>query len=103
MLVATNMVGSGIFLLPATLAGVGSITVIGWAIGFTGALLIALVLARLAQIAPLPGGPCSYAGEALGRYMGFQANAVYWVSCWSGTIAAAACQGITSVGANVVR
>ena len=89
MLVATNMVGSGIFLLPATLASVGSITVIGWAIGFAGALLIALVLSRLAQIAPLPGGPCSYAGEALGRYMGFQANAVYWVSCWSGTIAVA--------------
>jgi arginine:agmatine antiporter len=89
MLVASNMVGSGIFLLPATLASVGSITLIGWGIGAVGALLIALVLAKLATIAPEAGGPCAYAGEAMGRYMGFQATAVYWVSTWSGTIAIA--------------
>jgi arginine:agmatine antiporter len=89
MLVASNMVGSGIFLLPATLASVGSITLIGWGIGSVGALLIALVLAKLATIAPEAGGPCAYAGEAMGRYMGFQTTAVYWVSTWTGTIAVA--------------
>ncbi len=89
MLVASNMVGSGIFLLPATLASVGSITLIGWGIGSVGALLIALVLAKLATIAPEAGGPCAYAGAAMGRYMGFQATAVYWVSTWLGTIAIA--------------
>jgi arginine:agmatine antiporter len=89
MLVASNMVGSGIFLLPATLASVGSITLIGWGIGSAGALLIALVLGKLAAIAPEAGGPCAYAGEALGRYMGFQATAIYWVSTWLGTIAIA--------------
>src|SRR5215831_11924550 len=89
MLVATNMVGSGIFLLPATLAKVGSITLIGWGIGAAGALLIALVLGRLATLAPEAGGPCAYAGEAMGRYMGFQATSVYWVSTWLGTIAIA--------------
>ena len=89
VLVATNMVGSGIFLLPATLAAVGSITVIGWGIGFAGALLIGLVLARLAQIAPREGGPCTYAWEALGGYFGFQGTAVYWISCWTGNIAVA--------------
>jgi arginine:agmatine antiporter len=89
MLVASNMVGSGIFLLPATLASVGSITLIGWGIGSVGALLVALVLARLAAIAPEAGGPCAYAGEAMGRYMGFQATVVYWVSTWTGTIAVA--------------
>ena len=30
LLVANNMIGSGIFLLPATLATVGSITIVGW-------------------------------------------------------------------------
>ena len=30
IVVAGNMIGSGIFLLPATLAGVGSLTLIGW-------------------------------------------------------------------------
>ncbi len=88
-LVASNMIGSGIFLLPATLASVGSITVIGWAIGTAGAVLIALILAKLSQVAPQPGGPCAYAGEALGPYFGFQANALYWLSCWIGNIAIA--------------
>jgi arginine:agmatine antiporter len=83
------MIGSGIFLLPATLATVGSITVIGWAIGTVGALLIAAILAKLSQVAPQPGGPCAYAGEALGPYFGFQANALYWMSCWIGNIAIA--------------
>ena len=88
-LVASNMIGSGIFLLPATLATVGSITVIGWLIGTVGALLIATVLAKLSQVAPQPGGPCAYAGDALGPYFGFQANALYWMSCWTGNIAIA--------------
>ena len=44
-LVASNMIGSGIFLLPATLAGTGSITLIGWLIATAGALLVAAVLA----------------------------------------------------------
>ena len=83
------MIGSGIFLLPATLATVGSITVIGWLIGTVGALLIATVLAKLSQVAPQPGGPCAYAGDALGPYFGFQANALYWMSCWIGNIAIA--------------
>jgi arginine:agmatine antiporter len=88
-LVASNMVGSGIFLLPATLAAVGSITIIGWLIGTAGALLVAIVLAKLGQVAPQPGGPCAYAGEALGPYFGFQSSVVYWLSCWIGNIAIA--------------
>jgi len=90
MLVAGNMVGSGIFLLPATLAEVGSITVIGLSVAAAGALAIAVVLAQLGRAAPRPGGPCTYAGEAMGPYMGFQASAIYWVSCWTVNIAIAA-------------
>ncbi|HEY3731336.1 MAG TPA: amino acid permease, partial [Steroidobacteraceae bacterium] len=88
-LVASNMVGSGIFLLPATLAAVGSITVIGWLLGTAGALLIAVVLAKLSQVSPQPGGPCAYADEALGPYFGFQTSALYWLSCLTGNAAVA--------------
>ncbi len=89
LLVASNMVGSGIYLLPATLATVGSITVIGWVIATIGALLVAAVLGRLAQLAPTAGGPLAYAGEALGPFIGFQTNVIYWVCCWVGNIAIA--------------
>ncbi|WP_293002129.1 amino acid permease [Nevskia sp.] len=88
-LVASNMVGSGLFLLPATLATVGSITVFGWLIATVGALLVASTLARLGQVSPQAGGPCAYADEALGRYMGFQSTTIYWLSCWTGNIAIA--------------
>lgn len=89
MLVANNMIGSGIFLLPATLATVGSITIFGWILATLGALLSAAVLAKLGQIAPEAGGPIAYTGEALGRYMGFQATVLYWICAWVGNMAIA--------------
>lgn len=89
VLVANNMIGSGIFLLPATLATVGGITIVGWIAAMLGALLVAAVLARLGQYAPASGGPCTYALEAFGRYIGFQASVLYWLSCWTANVAIA--------------
>lgn len=89
MLVASSMVGSGIFLLPATLAQYGSMTTLGWLVASAGALVIARVLGRLGRHAPAAGGAIAYAGHALGPYIGFQAAAVYWVSCWVGNVAIA--------------
>ena len=94
VLVANNMIGSGIFLLPASLAAVGSMTVIAWAVGLAGALLVAAVFARLGQAAPEAGGPCAYAGVAFGPYIGFQADVIYWLAGWIGTAAIA----LTAVG-----
>jgi len=45
-LVAGNMIGSGIFLLPATLATMGGISLLGWATATVAALVIALGFAR---------------------------------------------------------
>jgi arginine:agmatine antiporter len=89
LLVANNMIGSGIFLLPATLATVGSITIVGWLLATVSALLIAAVLAKLGQLAPEAGGPVAYAGEALGPYVGFQATVLYWICAWVGNMAIA--------------
>ncbi len=89
LLVANNMIGSGIFLLPATLGTVGSITIVGWLLATLSALLIAAVLAKLGQVAPEAGGPVAYAGEALGPYMGFQATVLYWICAWVGNMAIA--------------
>ncbi|HEU4603118.1 MAG TPA: amino acid permease [Steroidobacteraceae bacterium] len=89
LLVAGNMIGSGIYLLPASLARIGSITLIGWMLATIGALLIAAVLSHLGRMSPLAGGLCSYADEALGPYVGFQANIFYWTCAWIGNIAIA--------------
>ncbi|HTJ63628.1 MAG TPA: amino acid permease [Alphaproteobacteria bacterium] len=89
MFVTGNMVGSGLFLLPATLGSVGGISVFAWILATAGALLIAGIFARLGVLAPWAGGPYAYARATLGRYFGFQTNYVYWISCWVGNVSIA--------------
>jgi arginine:agmatine antiporter len=89
MIVAGNMIGSGIFLLPATLAGVGSLTVLGWMIGTVGALALALLFSRLARRKPMAGGPATYAYDAFGKFWGSQSSLWYWAACLIGNVAIA--------------
>ena len=86
------MIGSGIFLLPATLARVGSVTIFGWIAATVGAIALALLFGKLARRQPMAGGPASYIFEAFGPFAGMQASLWYWTSCLIGnvTIAAAA-------------
>ena len=87
VLVAGNMIGSGIYLLPATLATVGGVSIFGWLIAALGAMLIAGVFSALAVLRPDIDGMADYARAGLGRYLGFQTGVAYWVSNWTGTIA----------------
>jgi arginine:agmatine antiporter len=89
MLVAGNMIGTGIFLLPVNLAQVGSISIYGWLIATAGAAALGLVFARLGQINPQQGGPYAYARDFLGPFAGFQTNYIYWFGNWVGNIAIA--------------
>src|SRR6185295_4627697 len=89
IVVAGNMIGSGIFMLPATLAGVGSLTVLGWVIGTVGALALALLFARLARRRPMAGGPATYAFDAFGPFVGSQSSLWYWAACLLGNVAIA--------------
>lgn len=88
-LVAGNMVGSGIFLLPASLANYGSISMFSWIFTSVGALLIALVFAKLSTIIPRIGGPYAYCREAYGSFIGFQMAYNYWIALWVGNAAIA--------------
>jgi arginine:agmatine antiporter len=89
IVVAGNMIGSGIFLLPATLASVGSLTVLGWVIGTMGALALALLFSKLAQRKPMAGGPATYAFDAFGPFIGSQSSLWYWAACLIGNVAIA--------------
>ena len=80
LMVAGNMMGSGVFMLPANLAAYGSIAVIGWLITCVGAVALALTFSRLASIDPAAGGPYAYTRKAFGDYMGYQTNMVYWIA-----------------------
>ncbi len=86
-LVAGNMMGSGVFLLPGSLAKIGTVSMWGWVVTTVGALLLAFVFAKLGRLAPKAGGPYAYARDAFGPYMGFQTNTVYWFANWIGNVA----------------
>jgi len=88
-LVVGSMIGSGVFLLPASLAPYGAASLIGWAITLCGALLLALTFARLAMRWPQTGGPYAYARNAFGDLPGFAVAWSYWVSIWCANAAIA--------------
>ena len=79
-LVMGNMIGAGIFLLPASLAFYGSISFIGWLLSGFGAMFLAIVFSRLSQKSPKTGGPYVYSREAFGDFIGFLAAFGYWMS-----------------------
>lgn len=89
MLVAGNMIGTGLFLLPVNLAQVGGIAIFGWVIATVGVAALGLVFAKLGELSPQQGGPYAYARDFLGPYAGFQTNYVYWFGNWIGNIAIA--------------
>ena len=89
MLVTGNMIGTGVFLLPASLAQVGGIAIFGWLIATAGVAALGLAFAKLGELDPQPGGPYAYARDFLGPYAGFQTNYVYWFGNWIGNIAIA--------------
>ena len=88
-LVMGNMIGSGIFLLPASLAGFGGVSIIGWLVSAGGAVLLAMVFARLARLDPAAGGPYAYTRRAFGDLPGFLVAWGYWISVWTGMAALA--------------
>lgn len=81
-LVMGNMIGSGVFLLPASLARYGGVSLGGWLVSAGGSLLLATVFARLARLDPAAGGPYAFTRRAFGDAAGFLVAWGYWTSCW---------------------
>jgi APA family basic amino acid/polyamine antiporter len=88
-LVVGNIVGSGVYLLPASLAPYGLNSVLGWIVTSGGAIALAAVFARLAKLFPKAGGPYVYARVAFGDGVGFLMAWGYWMGIWVGNAAIA--------------
>ncbi|MGQ4583295.1 amino acid permease [Lysobacter sp. F60174L2] len=87
--VANNMIGSGFFLLPASLATSGAVTVFSWVIGTALALMLGGAFARLARDYPNLQSADDYVRPSLGRDASFLASSLYWFSSWIGNNAIA--------------
>ncbi|MGH7027855.1 amino acid permease [Brevundimonas sp.] len=89
LVVAGNMIGSGVYLLPATLAPTGSSSIIGWLICGVGAVTLALVFGGLGRMQPDADGLSDFTRRGLGRFLGYQTGLAYWAACLSGNVALA--------------
>ncbi len=81
-LVIGNMIGSGIFLLPSLLAPYGGMAIGGWLFTSAGAIILALLFARLARLVPRAGGPYAYTRAGFGDFAGFWIAWGYWIALW---------------------
>src|SRR5580698_6040319 len=88
-LVVGNSIGSGVFLLPASLAPYGLNSVVAWGFTASGAILLAIVFARLSRAFPAAGGPYAYVHLAFGPLTAFIVSWGYWISIWVGNVSIA--------------
>jgi len=98
-LVVGNMIGSGIFLLPANLAPYGINSIIAWIITIGGSICLAGVFAMLAKAMPHAAGPYDYVRTALGEPPAFFVMWSYWIATWvtNAAIAIAAVSYLSSL------
>src|SRR6187455_1844062 len=93
-MVAVNMMGSGIIMLPANMAGVGAISLTSWIVTAVGSMAIAYGFAQMGIFNQKTGGMAAYAEDAYGKSGYFQVFMLYFLSLAIGNVAI----GISAVG-----
>jgi putrescine:ornithine antiporter len=94
VIVAVNMMGSGIIMLPANMAKVGAISLLSWVVTALGSMAIAYGFAQAGLLNQRPGGMSAYAEEAHGKAGFFMTFYLYFFSLAIGNVAIA----ISAVG-----
>jgi len=94
VIVAVNMMGSGIIMLPANMAKVGAISLLSWGVTAVGSMAIAYGFAQAGLFNQRPGGMAAYAEEAHGKAGFFMTFYLYFFSLAIGNVAIA----ISAVG-----
>jgi putrescine:ornithine antiporter len=93
-IVAVNMMGSGIIMLPTNMAQVGAISLLSWLVTAVGSMAIAYGFAQAGIFNQRSGGMAAYAEDAYGKSGYFQVFFLYFLSLAIGNVAI----GISAVG-----
>jgi putrescine:ornithine antiporter len=93
-IVAVNMMGSGIIMLPTNMAQVGAISLLSWGVTALGSMAIAYGFAQAGIFNQRPGGMSAYAEDAYGKDGYFVVFFLYFLSLAIGNVAI----GISAVG-----
>ena len=87
-LVVGNMIGSGIYVVPAGLAEVaGPLGLVAWAINTAGYLCLTCVFADLGGAYPVSGGLQAFARRAFGDFAALEVGYLYWLCAVIGNAA----------------
>ncbi|MGI5459033.1 APC family permease [Streptomyces sp. CA-249302] len=81
-LVMGNIIGGGIFALPAAVAPYGTVSLVAFVVLSVAAVLLALLFGKLARRSPVTGGLYVYPRDAFGPFAGFLSAWSYWTMCW---------------------
>ncbi len=81
-IVMGSQIGSGVLMLPASLAPYGKMSLMGWLVSGLGAIALSLVFASLCHAYPKTGGPHVYVAQTFGRNWAFFSGWTYWVISW---------------------
>jgi len=93
-IVAVNMMGSGIIMLPTNMAQVGAISLLSWIVTALGSMAIAYGFAQAGLFNQREGGMSAYAEDAYGKPGYFNVFYLYFLSLAIGNVAIA----ISAVG-----
>jgi putrescine:ornithine antiporter len=88
-IVAVNMMGSGIIMLPTNMAKVGAISLLSWIVTALGSMAMAYGFAQAGIYNQRPGGLAAYAEDAYGKDGYFQTFFLYFVSLAIANVAVA--------------
>src|SRR5215470_19166623 len=88
-IVAVNMMGSGIIMLPTNMAQVGAISLLSWGVTAIGSMAIAYGFAQAGLFNQREGGMSAYAEDAYGKSGYFLVFYLYFLSLAVGNVAIA--------------
>ena len=87
-LVIGSIIGTGIFTMPAVLAGAGTSSLIVLVVIAVGAMLLAVLFGQLTRRVPnSDGGLYAYARHEFGDFAGYLTGWCYWIQAWAGNAA----------------
>jgi APA family basic amino acid/polyamine antiporter len=87
-LVVGSIVGTGVFTMPAVLAGAGTMGIAVLAVIAVGAMVLAVLFGQLTKRIPnSDGGVYAYSRHEFGDFAGYLVGWCYWVQSWAGNAA----------------
>jgi APA family basic amino acid/polyamine antiporter len=87
-LVIGSIVGTGVFTMPAVLAGAGTMSLVVLGVIAIGALLLGVLFGQLTKRIPnSDGGVYAYSRHEFGDFAGYLVGWCYWIQAWAGNAA----------------